>query len=87
MDGAIGLELSLMTIFQVFMFSLSLSTGLEPDLAPLSPYTLVIANLNALIAQLILAFLSAAGTENPMNPVSYSHLCRTNVLFFCCVSN
>jgi hypothetical protein len=42
MDGAIGLEVSWMTIFQVFMFSLSLSTGLEPDLAPLSPYTLVV---------------------------------------------
>lgn len=75
MDGAIGLELSLMTIFQVFMFSLSLSTGLEPDLAPLSPYTLVIANLNALIAQLILAFLSAAvfaRLSQPSEPVRCS---------------
>lgn len=52
-----------MTFFRVFMFSLSLSTGLEPDLAPLSPYTLVVANLNALLAQLILSFLSAAGTN------------------------
>jgi hypothetical protein len=44
------------------MFSLSLSTGLQPELAPLSPYTLVVANLNALLAQLLFAFLSAAGT-------------------------
>lgn len=67
-DGrAIGLKVSWMTVFQVFMFSLSLSTGLQPDLAPLSPYTLVVANLNALIAQLILAFLSAAGTWHSMD--------------------
>jgi hypothetical protein len=50
-----------MTLFQLFMFSLSLSTGLQPELAPLSPYTLVLANINALIAQLIFVFLSGAG--------------------------
>ena len=87
MDGGIGLELSWMTVFQVFMFSLSLSTGLEPELAPLSPYTLVVANLNALFAQLILAFLSAAGTRYSMYLISYTHLCRTDVLFFHYLSN
>ncbi|XP_024356354.1 uncharacterized protein [Physcomitrium patens] len=75
-DGrAIGLKVSWMTVFQVFMFSLSLSTGLQPDLAPLSPYTLVVANLNALIAQLILAFLSAAvfaRLSQPSQPVRCS---------------
>lgn len=57
----VGLDLSPLTVFQVFMFSLSLSTGLQPELAPLSPYTLVVANVNALIAQLIFVFLSGAG--------------------------
>lgn len=59
--GVTGLELSWTTLFQVFMFSVSLSTGLQPELAPLSPYTLVVANLNALIAQLIFVFMSGAG--------------------------
>lgn len=56
-----GLSLSWTTLFQIFMFSLSLSTGLQPELSPLSPYTLVLANVNALFAQLIFVFLSGAG--------------------------
>jgi len=56
-----GLRLSGSTLFQIFMFSLSLSTGLQPEIAPLSPYTLVLANVNALFAQLIFVFLSGAG--------------------------
>lgn len=56
-----GLSLSASTLFQIFMFSLSLSTGLQPEIAPLSPYTLVLANVNALFAQLIFVFLSGAG--------------------------
>lgn len=54
------LTISWKTLFQVFMFSLSLSTGLQPELAPLSPYTLIVANVNALVAQLVFVFLSGA---------------------------
>ncbi|CAM6099482.1 unnamed protein product [Calypogeia fissa] len=57
---SLTLQVSWGTIFQVFMFSLSLSTGLQPELAPLSPYTLIVANLNALVAQLVFVFLSGA---------------------------
>ncbi|KAL3687611.1 hypothetical protein R1sor_013920 [Riccia sorocarpa] len=75
-DGdALTLNLSWRTLFQVFMFSLSLSTGLEPELAPLSPYTLVIANLNSLVAQLVFVFLSGAvfaRLSQPAQPVRCS---------------
>ncbi|CAM6105556.1 unnamed protein product [Calypogeia fissa] len=57
---SLTLQVSWGTVFQVFMFSLSLSTGLQPELAPLSPYTLIVANLNALVAQLVFVFLSGA---------------------------
>ncbi|KAI5073130.1 hypothetical protein GOP47_0011143 [Adiantum capillus-veneris] len=70
-----GLQMSWQTVFQVFMFSVSLSTGLQPELAPLSPYTLVVANLNALIAQLIFVFLSGAvfaRLSQPSQPVKCS---------------
>lgn len=70
-----GLQLSWETVFEVFMFSVSLSTGLQPELAPLSPYTLVVANLNALIAQLIFVFLSGAvfaRLSQPSQPVKFS---------------
>eukprot|EP01018_Ginkgo_biloba_P021319 Gb_13021 [translate_table: standard] len=72
---ATGLQLSWMTLFQVFMFSVSLSTGLQPELAPLSPYTLVVANVNALIAQLIFVFMSGAvfaRLSQPSQPVRFS---------------
>jgi inward rectifier potassium channel len=50
------------THFKVFIFSLSLcttfgGTGVEAR----SPYTLLLANLNTLMAQLIFVFLSGAG--------------------------
>lgn len=61
---ATGLSLSWDTLFVIFMFSLSLSTGLQPEIAPLSPYTLVLANVNALFAQLIFVFLSGAGNHS-----------------------
>ncbi|MCO5563525.1 hypothetical protein L7F22_017169 [Adiantum nelumboides] len=70
-----GLQMSWQTVFQVFMFSVSLSTGLQPELAPLSPYTLVVANLNALFAQLIFVFLSGAvfaRLSQPSQPVKCS---------------
>lgn len=70
-----GLQLSWETVFRVFMFSVSLSTGLQPELAPLSPYTLVVANLNALFAQLIFVFLSGAvfaRLSQPSQPVKCS---------------
>jgi hypothetical protein len=51
------------TLFRLFMFSLSLSTGLQPELVPVSPYTLVVANINALFAQLLFVFLSGAGMK------------------------
>lgn len=76
-EGPPGLQLSLQTVFQVFMFSVSLSTGLQPELAPLSPYTLVVANLNALIAQLIFVFLSGAvfaRLSQPSQPVKCSRV-------------
>ncbi|KAG0602966.1 hypothetical protein M758_10G054700 [Ceratodon purpureus] len=70
-----GLTLSWTTLFEIFMFSLSLSTGLQPELAPLSPYTLVLANVNALFAQLIFVFLSGAvfaRLSQPSQPVRCS---------------
>jgi hypothetical protein len=66
-----GLNLSWTTLFQIFMFSLSLSTGLQPEIAPLSPYTLVLANVNALFAQLIFVFLSGAGIYCTTGVASY----------------
>ncbi|KAJ7567785.1 hypothetical protein O6H91_01G006900 [Diphasiastrum complanatum] len=69
------LDLTLDTVFHVFMFSVSLSTGLQPDIAPLSPYTLVIANINALVAQLVFVFLSGAvfaRLSQPSQPVRCS---------------
>lgn len=53
------------THFKVFIFSLSLSTtfggtGVEAR----SPYNLLLANLNTLMAQLIFVFLSGAGKLN-----------------------
>ncbi|KAL2629599.1 hypothetical protein R1flu_014285 [Riccia fluitans] len=72
---SLTLQLSWRTMFQVFMFSVSLSTGLEPELAPLSPYTLVIANINALVAQLVFVFLSGAvfaRLSQPAQPVRCS---------------
>lgn len=71
----LGLQLTWGTLFQVFMFSVSLSTGLQPELAPMSPYTLVVANLNALFAQLIFVFLSGAvfaRLSQPSQPVKCS---------------
>ncbi|CAI5494912.1 unnamed protein product [Closterium sp. Naga37s-1] len=59
-------------IFQVLMFSLSLSTGLEPALAPASPYALVVANVNALVAQLLFVFLSGAVFARLTQPVDPS---------------
>lgn len=50
-------------LFELFMFSLSLATGLEPTIAPSSVYTQSLANLNALSAQLLFVFLSGAGTS------------------------
>jgi len=70
-----GLSLSWSSLFEVFMFSLSLSTGLQPEIAPLSPYTLVLANVNALFAQLIFVFLSGAvfaRLSQPSQPVRCS---------------
>eukprot|EP00246_Nothoceros_aenigmaticus_P012068 TRINITY_DN3573_c0_g1_i1.p1 TRINITY_DN3573_c0_g1~~TRINITY_DN3573_c0_g1_i1.p1 ORF type:complete len:682 (-),score=135.45 TRINITY_DN3573_c0_g1_i1:191-2236(-) len=70
-----SLQLSWSTLFQVFMFSLSLSTGLEPELSPLSPYTLVVANVNALVSQLLFVFLSGAvfaRLTQPSQPVRCS---------------
>jgi len=49
-------------LFELFIFSLSLATGLEPTIAPSSVYTQSVANLNALSAQLLFVFLSGAGT-------------------------
>jgi hypothetical protein len=75
--GVTGLQLSWTTLFQVFMFSVSLSTGLQPELAPLSPYTLVVANLNALIAQLIFVFMSGAvfaRLSQPSQPIRFSNV-------------
>lgn len=75
--GVTGLQLSWTTLFQVFMFSVSLSTGLQPELAPLSPYTLVVANLNALIGQLIFVFLSGAvfaRLSQPSQPIRFSNV-------------
>ncbi|KAG6552797.1 hypothetical protein Mapa_005745 [Marchantia paleacea] len=72
---AVTLQMSWRTVFQVFMFSLSLSTGLQPELAPLSPYTLVVANINALVAQLVFVFLSGAvfaRLSQPAQPVRCS---------------
>ncbi|XP_024366815.1 uncharacterized protein [Physcomitrium patens] len=72
---ATGLSLSWDTLFVIFMFSLSLSTGLQPEIAPLSPYTLVLANVNALFAQLIFVFLSGAvfaRLSQPSQPVRCS---------------
>jgi hypothetical protein len=63
------------TLFRVFMFSLSLSTGLQPELVPVSPYTLVVANINALFAQLLFVFLSGAvfaRLSQPSHPVRSS---------------
>ncbi|KAH7447377.1 hypothetical protein KP509_01G104000 [Ceratopteris richardii] len=71
----LGLKLSWQTVFQVFMFSVSLSTGLQPELSPFSPYTLVVANLNALFGQLIFVFLSGAvfaRLSQPSQPVKCS---------------
>ncbi|GJP74401.1 hypothetical protein CLOP_g4987 [Closterium sp. NIES-67] len=71
-------------IFQVLMFSLSLSTGLEPALAPASPYALVVANVNALVAQLLFVFLSGAvfaRLTQPVDPILCSKVaCITPVL-------
>eukprot|EP00897_Mesotaenium_endlicherianum_P005546 jgi/Mesen1/5019/ME000025S04419 len=67
-----GLQMSPSMLFQVYMFSLSLSTGLQPELAPLSPYSLIVANVNALAAQLIFVFLSGAvfaRLSQPSQPV------------------
>ncbi|CAI5984967.1 unnamed protein product [Closterium sp. NIES-64] len=64
-------------IFQVLMFSLSLSTGLEPALAPASPYALVVANVNALVAQLLFVFLSGAvfaRLTHPVDPILCSKI-------------
>ncbi|CAI5503304.1 unnamed protein product [Closterium sp. Naga37s-1] len=64
-------------IFQVLMFSLSLSTGLEPALAPASPYALVVANVNALVAQLLFVFLSGAvfaRLTQPVDPILCSKI-------------
>ncbi|GAQ77942.1 hypothetical protein KFL_000060070 [Klebsormidium nitens] len=47
-------------LFQVFMFSLSLATGLQPVLAPVTPFSFVAANVNALLAQLLFVFLSGS---------------------------
>lgn len=86
-----GLSLSWTTLFQIFMFSLSLSTGLQPEIAPLSPYTLVLANFNALFAQLIFVFLSGAGIillsmscnlELPRMHVVASELLLSNLHFY-----
>eukprot|EP00850_Spirogloea_muscicola_P002162 SM000008S22251 [mRNA] locus=s8:650927:656069:- [translate_table: standard] len=70
-----GLTLNWYTLFQVLMFSLSLATGLQPEVVPLTPYTLVLANVNALVAELIFVFLSGAvfaRLSQPAQPVRCS---------------
>ena len=60
---------------QLFVFSLAISTGLEPPLSAVSPYALLLANLNALFSQLVLVFLSGAvfaRLTQPSNPVRCS---------------
>jgi hypothetical protein len=48
--------------FKIFIFSLSLSTTFGGTrVEARSPYTLLVANLNTLMAQLIFVFLSGAG--------------------------
>jgi hypothetical protein len=49
------------------MFSLSLATGLQPVLAPVTPYSFVAANMNALLAQLLFVFLSGSGNRHPLD--------------------
>eukprot|EP00850_Spirogloea_muscicola_P008068 SM000042S15335 [mRNA] locus=s42:470236:475398:+ [translate_table: standard] len=70
-----GLTLNWYTLFQILMFSLSLATGLQPEVVPLTPYTLVLANMNALIAELVFVFLSGAvfaRLSQPAQPVRCS---------------
>ncbi|XP_024541558.1 uncharacterized protein LOC112350126 isoform X2 [Selaginella moellendorffii] len=70
-----GLELDWEAVFRVLMFSISLSTGLQPELTPLTPYTLVVANINALVAQLLFVFLSGAvfaRLSQPSQPIRCS---------------
>ncbi|CAK9207604.1 unnamed protein product [Sphagnum troendelagicum] len=74
-DDTSGVLTNPWTLFRLFMFSLSLSTGLEPELVPVSPYTLVVANINALFAQLLFVFLSGAvfaRLSQPSHPVRSS---------------
>ncbi|CAI5971396.1 unnamed protein product [Closterium sp. NIES-65] len=51
--------------------------GLEPALAPASPYALVVANVNALVAQLLFVFLSGAvfaRLTHPVDPILCSKI-------------
>ncbi|XP_024532098.1 uncharacterized protein LOC9641988 [Selaginella moellendorffii] len=70
-------ELTPLALFQIFMFSVSLCTGLEPEVSPISPYTMVLANVNALLAQLLFAFLSGAvfsRLSQPSRPIKCSSM-------------
>eukprot|EP00271_Cylindrocystis_brebissonii_P017819 TRINITY_DN4784_c0_g1_i1.p1 TRINITY_DN4784_c0_g1~~TRINITY_DN4784_c0_g1_i1.p1 ORF type:complete len:1329 (+),score=363.99 TRINITY_DN4784_c0_g1_i1:46-3987(+) len=70
-----GQEFTTISFFQVFMFSFSLATGLQPEVAPVSAYTLIVANVNALIAELLFVFLSGAvfaRLSQPSRPVRCS---------------
>lgn len=58
--GALGVRGAGALVFRVLLFSVSLSTGLQPEVVPAAPATLVLANLNALLAQLLFVFLSGA---------------------------
>lgn len=61
-----------LSCMQLFVYSLAVSTGLEPPLSAVSPYALVLANINALVAQLVLVFLTGAvfaRLTQPSNPV------------------
>ncbi|GAQ90838.1 hypothetical protein KFL_006910020 [Klebsormidium nitens] len=58
--GALGVGGAGALVFRVLMFSVALSTGLQPEVVPATPAAAVLANLNALLAQLLFVFLSGA---------------------------
>jgi len=70
--------------FKIFIFSLSLSTTFGGTrVEARSPYTLLLANLNTLMAQLIFVFLSGAGGLQLSLSLSLSPQENYNIDFVC----